>query len=164
MLRHIISAIQERTPFVVIAGGASLPIEFHKGTIVVSQIASETITRADRHFKAGAMIQSSMLKNTYQLDFYKVNTPNLDYIEAHTEAERIREILKAPDIATYLNARGGELLPAFGAISFLSELSERKELVNRASFEIQAVIAKDIIQEADNFAKIDLQVNTIIGG
>ena len=167
MLKHLIACLQPATDFEIIAGGTMLPIDFTKGTIVVTQITSETLTRADRYFsdiQDKAIIQSSVLKNTYQLDFYKINPQDLDYIEAHTEAEKIREILKSVDIGTYLNARGAEILPAFGAISFLTDFTERKELVNRAMFEIQLIVRRNIVQPVNIFDKINLQQNTIIGG
>lgn len=164
-------ALSPHTDFDIVIGGAGLTANFDKGCIIVNPLNSVPITRSDRDFKnltitpegTGYITQSSLIKATYQLDIYKVNPSNTQYIHAYTEAQRMQEILKSMDVSDILKANNAEILPSFGVINYLTEFNEQKRLVNRAFFDFEVIYQVEITQEVKTFDKILIDNNTIIG-
>lgn len=164
-------ALRPHTDFDIVVGGAGLTANFDKGCIIVNPLNSAPITRSDRNFKdltitpegTGYITQSSLIKITYQLDFYKVNPANTQYIHAYIEAQRMQEILKSMDVSEILKEHNTEILPSFGVINFLTEFNEQKRLVNRAFFDFEVISQVEITQEVKTFDKITIDKNTIIG-
>lgn len=167
----IYEALRPHTDFDIVIGGAGLSANFDKGCIIVNPLNSVPITRSDRNFKdltitpegSGYITQSSLIKITYQLDIYKVNPSNIQFIHAYTEAQRIQEVLKSMDVSEIFKANNAEILPTFGVINYLTEFNEQKRLVNRAFFDFAVIYQVDITQEVKTFDKILIDNNTIIG-
>lgn len=164
-------ALRPHTDFDIVVGGAGLTANFDKGCIIINPLSSAPITRSDRNFRdlkvtpegSGYITQSSLIKITYQLDFYKVNPANTQYIHAYIEAQRIQEVLKSMDVGEILRAYNAEILPSLGVINFLTEFNEQKRLVNRAFFDFEVISQVDITQEVKTFDKITIDKDTIIG-
>lgn len=166
----IYEALRPHTAFDIVIGGAGLTANFDKGCIIINPLNSIPITRSDRNFRdlkfnqgKGYITQSSLIKSTYQLDFYKVNPANTQYIHAYIEAQRIQEMLKSMDVSEIFKANNVEILPSFGAINYLTEFNEQKRLVNRAFFDFEVIYQVEIVQEVKTFDKIIIDKNTIIG-
>lgn len=167
----IFEALSPHTDFDIVIGGAGLTANFDKGCIIVNPLNSAPITRSDRNFKeltitpegTGIITQSSLIKATYQLDIYKVNPSNTQYIHAYVEAQRMQEILKSMGVSEIFKANDAEILPTFGVINYLTEFNEQKRLVNRAFFDFEVIYQIDITQEVKTFDKIIIDKDIITG-
>lgn len=167
----IYEALKPHTDFDIVIGGAGLTANFDKGCIIVNLLNSTPITRSDRNFKdltitsegTGYITQSSLIKAIYQLDIYKINPSNTQFIHAYTEAQIIQETLKSMDTSDIFKANNAEILPSFGVINYLTEFNEQKRLVNRAFFDFAVIYQIGITQDIKTFDKILFDKNTIIG-
>ena len=157
--------------FEIVVGGTNLPIDFDKGTMLITPLYSNVVTRSDKNFKdiiargdKHYIMQSSKLKETYQIDFYKVNPQNETSIIAYDVAKRVQEYLKSYDISEYLREHNVEILPNFEVISYTNDFTEQKKLVNRAFFEFSVYFYQNILQEVNIFDKITAENKYIIEG
>lgn len=157
--------------FDIVVGGTNLPIDYNKGTILITPLFSSVITRSDKNFKdiiakddKHYIKQGSKLKETYQIDFYKVNPQNETSIIAYDVAKRVQEYLKSYDVSEYLRRFDVEILPNFEVISYTNDFTEQKKLVNRAFFEFSVYFYENILQEINIFDKITLENKHILRG
>ena len=157
--------------FEIVVGGTNLPIDFDNGTILITPLFSSVITRSDKNFKdiiargdKHYIIQSSKLKETYQIDFYKVNPQNETSIIAYDVAKRVQEYLKSYDVSEYLKRFDVEILPNFEVVSYTNDFTEQKKLVNRAFFEFSVYFYENILQEIKIFDKIVVNNHILRGG
>ena len=160
------------TTYEVIVGGTNLPANLEKGAIIINPISSSVLGSQFKDLqnleyfeeKGYALIKEySLIKNTYQVDVYKVNASNLNYIEAEAEALKLREWLKSLEVIEYLKENKAEILPCYSNIAFTNELYNNK-FTNRASFdfEIANIVKINEITKVAN--KIILEKNIILQG
>lgn len=144
------------TSFEVIVGGTALTADLNKGAIVLNLVSSTPITLQFKDFKhlilkydkenvEGYINEYSLLENTYQVDIYKVNSPNANVIEVEVEALKIREWLNSFESIEYLQSFDSAMLPCYSNINYTSELLQN-HFVNRAFFEFK-IITKNVINE-----------------
>ena len=162
--------IAKKTPYDVIIGGSYLPADFDKGCVIITLINSQVLTQSYKDFSkittqddTHTIQSSTLVQNNYQLDLYRSNPRNLEYIDVEIQAQRLREYLKSYDVADYMENIGAEILPTISQITFLTDFNEQKKLINRAFFEVSIIF--DVInkQDVNIFDKITLE-NTLIGG
>ena len=155
------NAVSKGSVFKVIFGGTALPADFENGTILLTPLTAKPLTRSDRIFKEidseGNIYQKSKDIVTIQCDIYKINKPNINYIEAQVEALRMQEFLKGFDVSEILKEAKMEILPNFENIQFLVEYGDSKELINRATFTFSVIIENKIKQKVDFFDKISFE-------
>lgn len=159
------------TDYNIIIGGTILPANMAQGSVVITLISAKPLTRADHDLKhiitQGELKispQSSVMQCNYQLDIYRINPANADYIHAHAEAFKIREYLQSHQASELLKENEAQILPLLTPISFLNDFTESKELVNRAYFEFSLINTYKLMQDVKTFDKIHLTQNQIIGG
>ncbi len=161
------------TDFEVIIGGTALTANLDKGAIVITPTSSVPITSQDKRFKPlilvddegtqrGFIKEVSIIENAYQIDFYKVNAPNLPYIEAEKEAIKIREWLNSFECIEYLESLNSAMLPAYGGINYSSELLNKK-FVNRAFFEFKILTTSEIKEEVGLIERAFIEKTLILG-
>lgn len=161
------------TRFEVIIGGTDLTANLDKGAIIITPISSIPITSQDKRFKPlilvddegtqrGFIKEVSIIENTYQIDFYKVNAPNTPYIEAEKEALKLREWLNSFECIEYLESLNSAMLPAYGGISYSSELLNKK-FVNRAFFEFKILTTSEIKEEVGLIERAFIEKTLILG-
>lgn len=150
------------TDYDVIIGGTTLPADLDKGCIIINVVSSIPVTSQNKDLKnieietvetveMGVITESSTTEVTYQLDFYKVNGANLQYIEVEREALKVREYLKGYETLEYLEALQSSILPCYSQIVFSSELYNKK-LTNRATFDFKILTLCEI-KEYSKIAK-----------
>ena len=162
--------IAKKTPYDVIIGGSYLPADFDKGCVIITLINSQVLTQSYKDFSkittqddTHTIQSSTLVQNNYQLDLYRSNPRNFEYLDIEVQAQRLREYLKSYDVADYMENIGAEILPTISQITFLTDFNEQKKLINRAFFEVSIIF--DVInkQDVNIFDKITLE-NTLIGG
>lgn len=168
ILYDLISPISD---YNIIIGGTILPANMYKGTVIITFINAKPLTRADNDFKhiieQGELklsAQSSIVQCNYQLDVYKINPANADYIHAHSEAFKIREYLQSQKASELLKENATQIFPLITPLNFLNDFTDAKELVNRAYFEFSLISEYKLMQDVRIFDKIQLNQNLIIGG
>lgn len=135
------------TEYEVIIGGTNLTANLDKGAIILTPLFSNVmgsqfkdlkniVTKSDE--ENGFIREFSLIKHTYQVDIYKVNSTNISYIEAEREALKIREWLKSYEVMEYLAKLNCEILPCYSIINFTSELYNKK-FTNRAFFDFEII-------------------------
>ena len=158
------------TKYQVIIGGTIMPADLDNGTLIISPISSEVVTSQYKDFQNAiipndenneklnyALInETSLIKLTYQVDIYKVNSPNLAYIEVEREALKLREWLKSLQTIEYLTSLYSQILPCYSPISFGSELYNKK-FANRATFEFEIITLANIQEKTGIIDKITLK-------
>ncbi|WP_291952725.1 hypothetical protein [Campylobacter sp.] len=155
------------TNYDVIIGGTNLTANLEKGSIVLTPILSEVVTSQFKDYKKistplilnnnlGNLEESSLIQNTYQVDIYKVNAPNLNYIEVEKEAIKIREWLKSYEVVEYLEKLNSQILPCYSQISFSCE-QYNKLFANRATFEFKIITLESIIESVNLFEKVEIE-------
>lgn len=161
------------TNFEVIIGGTALTANLDKGAIIITPISSVPISSQDKKFKPlilidddgvqrGFIKEVSIIENTYQIDFYKVNASNIPYIEAEKEALKLREWLNSFECIEYLESLNGAMLPAYSTISYSSELLNKK-FVNRAFFEFKILTTSEIKERVGLIEKAIIEKSLILG-
>lgn len=147
------------TSYEVIIGGTTLPADLEKGSVIITPLFSETISSQYKDLQniavdltefptQGLISEFSVIQNSYQVDIYKVNGKNLNYIEVEREAIKIREWLKSYEVMEYLDSLNSQILPCYSQIIFSSE-QYNKLFANRAMFEFQ-ILTKVAIKEKVN--------------
>lgn len=159
------------TDYNIIIGGTTLPANMAQGSVIITLISAKPLTRADHDLKhiitqgeLKVSPQSSVIQSNYQLDIYKINPANADYIHAHAEAFKIREYLQSHEASKLLQAQNAQILPLLSSVSFLNDFTESKELVNRAYFDFSLISPYKLMQDIKTFDKIRITQNHIIGG
>lgn len=143
------------TQYPLIIGATGTIKNFDNGLWIINLLSSQVDTKKniilekieDRYVET----QRSIIETMYQLDFYKSfdNKNDTEFV-VQNEAIRMREWLNSYEVAQYLKALGGEILPAIGGINFSFELSDTKSMLSRASFDFSVVSWQEI--------KIDVNV------
>lgn len=145
------------TEYEVVIGGTNLTANLDKGAIVLTPLFSNVmgsqfkdlkniVTNLNEPVENGFIREYSLIKHTYQVDIYKVNSPNVFYIEAEREALKIREWLKSYEVMEYLAELNCEVLPCYSTINFTSELYNKK-FTNRAFFDFEIISLIEIQEE-----------------
>ena len=162
--------IAKKTPYDVIIGGSYLPADFEKGCVIINLINSQAITQSFKDFSkietkdnTSTIKSTNLVKNNYQLDLYRSNPRNFEYLDIEVQAQRLREYLNSYDVADYMAKIGADILPVTSQITFLSEFNEQKKLINRAFFEIAVVFTIQGEQNTNIFDKITIE-NKLTGG
>lgn len=162
--------IAKKTHYDVIIGGSTLPADFEKGCVIINLINSTPLTQSFKDFSSiqtkddtSTIKSTNLVRNNYQLDLYRSNPRNLEYLDIEVQAQRLREYLNSYDVADYMEKIGADILPVTSQITFLSEFNEQKKLINRAFFEIAVVFTIQGEQNTNIFDKIALE-NKLIGG
>ncbi|ALW15612.1 hypothetical protein [Campylobacter jejuni] len=155
------------TNYEVIIGGTNLPANLVKGSIILTPLLSENLSSQYKDLKnlivpksidinQGIISEYSVIQNTYQVDIYKVNAPNLNYIEVEREAIKIREWLKSYETIEYLETLNSQILPNYSVISFSSE-QYNKLFANRATFEFQILTLVKINESVNLIDKFKIE-------
>jgi hypothetical protein len=162
--------IAKKTHYDVIIGGSTLPADFEKGCVIINLINSTPLTQSFKDFSSiqtkdntSTIKSTNLVRNNYQLDLYRINPRNFEYLDIEVQAQRLREYLNSYDVADYMEKIGADILPVTSQITFLSEFNEQKKLINRAFFEIAVVFTIQGEQNINIFDKITLE-NKLIGG
>ena len=162
--------IQPITSYEIIIGGALLPVNFKKGSVLITHINNSVLSNSNKNFTKlidvnddSFIEQYSIIQSNYQLDVYKINDNKQGIIEANQEALNIQEYLKSLDVQEYLKANNIEILPSYSNITCLSEFNEQKHLINRAFFEFSLISYISIKQKVNKIDKIQNN-NIILGG
>lgn len=162
--------IAKKTHYDVIIGGSDLPANFDKGCVIINLINSTPLTQSFKDFSSiqtkdniSTIKSTNLVRNNYQLDLYRSNPRNFEYLDVEIQAQRLREYLNSYDVADYMEKIGAEILPTISQITFLTDFNEQKKLINRAFFEIAVVFTIEGEQNTNIFDKITLE-NTLIGG
>ena len=155
------------TEYEVVIGGTNLTANLDKGAIILTPLFSNVmgsqfkdlkniVTHLKEPVEDGFIREFSLIKHTYQVDIYKVNSPNVFYIEAEREALKIREWLKSYEVMEYLAKLNCEILPCYSTINFTSELYNKK-FTNRAFFDFEIISLIEIQEKTQiaNKAKIE---------
>ena len=158
------------TNYKIVIGGSNNPLDFKKGSVLITLINSNVLSNSNKDFKnlidenqTTLINQYSLVKLNYQIDIYKINNNKLGIIEVNNEALNIQEYLKSFDTQEHLKEYGIEILPCYANIVCLTEFNEQKHLINRAFFEFSLIHKVQIQQKVDKIDKIKTN-NTIIGG
>ncbi|HDZ5042718.1 TPA: hypothetical protein RTG66_001555 [Campylobacter jejuni] len=154
------------TDYEVIIGGTNLPANLVKGSIILTPLSSVNASSQYKDFSKiiqprlndnkGLINEYSVLENTYQIDIYKVNAPNLNYIEVEIEAIKIKEWLKSFETIEYLESLYSQILPCYSSIIFSSE-QYNKQFVNRATFEFQILTLSIIREDVKIIDKVEIE-------
>ena len=162
--------IAKKTPYDVIIGGSTLPADFEKGCVIINLINSQALTHSFKDFSkietkdnTSTIKSTNLARNNYQLDLYRSNPRNFEYLDIEIQAQRLREYLNSYEVAEYLDTHGADILPVTSQITFLSEFNEQKKLINRAFFEIAVVFTIQGEQDISIFDKITIE-NKLTGG
>ena len=153
----------------IIISGTELPINTKKGALLLTLLNARPLTTSAKDFNNlienendDVFIESkSLYTSSYQLDLYKENPRNLDYIEVNQKAYELQEYLRSYDVAEILKEANAEILPNFSSIRFLTDYNENKKLVNRASFDFEIIFTQINLEKIDKFGKININLNTI---
>ena len=167
------------TDYDVIIGGTLLTANFDKGAIILNLISSNNVTSQYKDFlnpivskkenEDGEIIAEASIKeysyiqSNYQIDIYKVNPANVNYIETEIVALKIREWLKSLETIEYLKTLHATILPCYSNISYTSELYNKK-FVNRAFFDFSIISIANIEEAVDAIEKVLITENLIYGG
>lgn len=152
------------TKYDVVIGGTNLTADLNKGCIILTPISSVPLTSSYKTYAHLNRIEDldlyeikedSFIKNTYQIDIYKINKANIKGIEVEGEAYKIREWLKSYYVEDYLKAFNSEILPCYDLIAFSSDLYNNK-FANRANFSFEIVTRAGVTENTDYVTKIRL--------
>lgn len=157
------------TKFDFVIGGTNIPINVEKGTIICSLINSQALASAVKDYKK-LIQQNDTLKIReyqkfqldFQLDFYKVNSNGVNFIEAHHEALKIKQYLVSYEALEYLDNLNFQILPNYSNITFTSE-QYLKKFTARAFFTFSILIELNIFEDVKIIQDFDI-INYIIGG
>lgn len=162
--------VTKHTPYDVIIGGSDLPANLDKGCVIITLINSQVLTQSYKDFSkittqedTHTIQSTTRVQNNYQLDLYRCNPRNLEYIDVEIQAQTLREYLKSFDVQDYMKSIQAEILPTISQINFLTDFNDQKKLVNRAFFEVSVLFDVTNIQDVSIFDKITIE-NKLIGG
>lgn len=168
------------TDYDVIIGGTLLTANFDKGAIILNLISSNNVTSQYKDFlnpivskkeneeeseiiTEASIKEYSYIQSNYQIDIYKVNPANVNYIEVEIVALKIREWLKSLETIEYLKTLHATILPCYSNINYTSELYNKK-FVNRAFFDFSIISIANIKEAVDAIEKVLITENLIYGG
>lgn len=106
---------------------------------------------------------TSKIEITYQVDIYKKNPDNVNYIEVEREAIKVKEWLKSFEIQEYLQALESEILTNYSNIRLFPNEEINKQFINRAGFDFTIVTNSQISESIDIIENIVLDETIIIG-
>ena len=167
----LFNLFKEITNYEIIIGGMAFPPDMEKGSLIINYINTIELSKSNKSkpIKDGEILkikEYSLQQTLLQIDFYRVNPLNLNYIDCMQEALKVKEWLKSYQIQSYLKDLDIEILPNIGTITYLTDFTEQKKLVNRAFFEVnlihKSVQVEEQLQNIENVKfinKIILQEN-----
>lgn len=157
---------QPISPFLFIGIGQNYPADFKKGAIIASLISSRALSNAYKNINekredgVGAneaiVYQQSLTQFDIQIDCYKENAQGYDGNHAYNEACKLYEHLKTWDAQEYLRVIGCEVLPCYSLINTTTELTEQKQLVQRAFFEFSIIRTIETAQSVGVISQINI--------
>lgn len=155
------------TNYPLIFGGTQATINTITGGFILTQISSQPIgSQVNQIIKnddgSYSNIQKSLTKNVLQLDFYKQYFEDDGTFVAVNESKKMMEYLKSYETLEYLKKIDCEMLPNYSSIQFLSEYTEQKSLVNRASFDFSIISYDNIILDIIPLGKVKFEKEIII--
>lgn len=157
---------QPISPFLFISIGQNYPADFSKGAIIASITSSKALSNAFKNINdkreeganAGEVIiyQETLMQFDIQIDCYKENSQGYDGNHAYNEACKLYEHLKTWDAQEYLRGIGCEVLPCYSLINTTTELTEQKQLVQRAFFEFSLIKTIETAQSVGVISQINI--------
>lgn len=152
------------TKYEVIIGGTILPADLVKGAIVITLLSSNSVTSQVKDFKKlrrynedyGLLNEYSIIQNDYQVDIYKVNDCNVNFIQVEREAIKIKEWLKSLEVINYLERLKSQILPCYSVIRYSSDLYNEL-FVNRAIFDISIITRVKIIEKTELLKDVKIE-------
>lgn len=156
-LKHLAKMFSGFTDWDFVIGGVRFSPNFVRGAIICSPISTSSETsQTKRHAqKTGdddtlQISETSFIRYTLQLDFYKQNDDTATEIQALSEAIKTREWLKSWQVSEYLADINAEILPNYSIIQNVVEMIDNKP-INRAFFTFD-IISQVEISESDKYA------------
>lgn len=157
------------TKFDFVIGATNIPINVEKGTIICDLINSQALASAVKDFKS-LIKQNNTIKIkeyqkfqlNYQLDFYKINQENVNFIEAHQEAIKIKQYLASYEVKDYLDKLNLQILPNYSNINFSSEMYLKK-FTARAFFDFSILCELNFYEDVLLIEDFNL-TNYFLGG
>lgn len=152
------------TTYPVIIGGTTAVPDLANGVIIVYPLSPKPVTSQSKdmvNLIDSKEVGSSKIETTYQIDIFKQNAKNINYIEIEKEALKIQEWLKSFEIEEYLASLQSEILPNYSTIRFDMNLEYNHIFLNKASFDF-SIISNNSISESVNIIEDIVFDKTII--
>lgn len=150
----------------IIGGVVNNALDMVKGGYLLTLLNSQVVTKGDYkpfYKENGELISdlSSIIKHSYQLDFYLYCDDKDKSLEVMQEIEKMRSYLNSYDCTEYLNALKASILPVIGDIQFLQEYTEQRLLISRAVLEFSILTTSIYKQDFHEIDKVKIKQNLI---
>lgn len=152
----------------IIIGGTTLPINFYKGVVVITYLDSMNLSNSYKDFQNPINVngefyinETTITRNNYQVDVYKINKFNITEIESHKEALKIKEYLKSYQAMEYMKKHNAEIIPCYDNIKFSHETNGKGDIVDRAFFTMSIITLETIKEKINAIEKINFKLGGV---
>ena len=157
------------TTLPVFIGGTSAVPDLIKGAVIVYPLTPKPATSQKKDMYFDTLLEKekgeSLYELTYQLDIYKQNTKNLNYIEVEKIAMTIQEWLKSFQVQEYLQTLDSQIYANYKPIRLImNEALANNQFTNRASFDFTIVTNNQIFEKVDIIEDIVFDKTLILQG
>lgn len=155
------------TSLPVIIGGTTYSPDFINGCVLVFPLSQKPVTSQNKdlfNVVGDKEKGSSKIQINYQIDIYKQNAKNINYIEVENEAIKIQEWLKSFEIQEYLESLESEILANYSSVRLMMNIEHNKHFINRASFDFSIITNNSIFETVNIIDTIVFDKTIILQG
>lgn len=155
------------TTYPVVIGGTSYVPDLINGCVIVFPLSPKPVTSQNKDLLDVTDDKekgSSKIQLNYQIDIYKQNAKNINYIEVEREAIKIQEWLKSFEVQEYLTTLDSEILANYQPIRMIMNVEHNKSFVNRATFDFSIITNNSIFETVNIIDSIVFDKTIILQG